>query len=132
MPRDAAQFFRRPEGVTPPAPPGDSSDEAAVVAAAEVPGTEPIPAVRTVVAADAERRAFRPGISTSGGRIGGGRPKWRWRRETPRPVLPGAPRGSGAPAATVESRSRMLSKLRRELEIWQWRRAVSHKGPDTK
>jgi len=50
----------------------------------------------------------------------------RWRRETPRPALPDAAvGGSGVPAATVECRRPMLSRLRRELEIWQWRRAAS-------
>jgi hypothetical protein len=59
----------------------------------------------------------------------------RWRRETPRPALPHASvGGSGVPAATVECRSPMLSRLRRELEIWQWRRAASSgnsRGPRT-
>ena len=59
----------------------------------------------------------------------------RWRRETPRPALPhAAVGGSGVPAATVECRSPMLSRLRRELEIWQWRRAASSgnsRGPRT-
>jgi hypothetical protein len=59
----------------------------------------------------------------------------RWRHGTPRPALPhAAVGGSGVPAATVECRSPMLSRLRRELEIWQWRRAASSgnsRGPRT-
>ena len=44
--------------------------------------------------------------------------------ETPRPALPVAALASGVPAATVESRGRILRRFKRELEIWQWRRST--------
>jgi len=117
---DAAHFFRPPSvGPSPDA----SSGKTAEVSEVRVP----------VPAPDIVSRVSRSGVSTSRSPIVA-RPKWpslstvtsRWRRETPRPALPDAAvGGSGVPAATVECRRPMLSRLRRELEIWQWRRAAS-------
>jgi hypothetical protein len=46
-------------------------------------------------------------------------------RRAGRPLVPSSPMRSVARPATTAPRSRMFSKLRRELEIWQWRRAVA-------
>ena len=117
----AAHFFRPPSVVPSP---DASSGKTAEVSEVRVPVPAPIPIVS---------RMSRSGVSTSRSPIVA-RPKWpslstvtsRWRRETPRPALPDAAvGGSGVPAATVECRRPMLSRLRRELEIWQWRRAAS-------
>ena len=125
---DSAHFFRRPSVATSPS--------ASSCAAAEVFEA------RVAVSADTDipSRMSRARVSTSRSPIVA-RPKWRslstvtsrWRRETPRPVLPDASVGSGGRAATVESRSRMLSRLKRELKIWQWRRtAISGSARDTR
>lgn len=45
-------------------------------------------------------------------------------RETPRSASPDAAVGSGVPVTSGEGRSRVLKRLRREFEIWQWRRAA--------
>ena len=115
---DAAHFFRPPSVV--PSPEASSGKTAEV---SEVRVPEP----------DIVSRVSRSGVSTSRSPIVA-RPTWRslstvtsrWRRETPRPGLPDAAvGGSAVPAATVECRSPMLNRLKRELEIWQWRRAAS-------
>ncbi len=123
---DATHFFRPPSVV--PSPDAASGKRAEVSEASREP--------------DIVSRVSRSGVSTSRSPIVA-RPKWpslstvtsRWRRETPRPALPDtAAGGSGVPAATVECRKPMLSRLRRELEIWQWRRAASSensRGPRT-
>ena len=123
---DATHFFRPPSVV--PSPAAASGKRAEVSEASREP--------------DIVSRVSRSGVSTSRSPIVA-RPKWpslstvtsRWRRETPRPALPDtAAGGSGVPAATVECRKPMLSRLRRELEIWQWRRAASSensRGPRT-
>ncbi|PYN44872.1 MAG: hypothetical protein DMD95_09545 [Candidatus Rokuibacteriota bacterium] len=123
---DATHFFRPPSVV--PSPDAASGKRAEVSEASREP--------------DVVSRVSRSGVSTSRSPIVA-RPKWpslstvtsRWRRETPRPALPDAAvGGSGGPAATVECRKPMLSRLRRELEIWQWRRAASSensRGPRT-
>ena len=107
MPGTAAHFFRQPVPVAAPVPDGGTlvSDD----------GDVPSPASRSRVP------TFR--------RLIDARPKWsslstsRRRREPPPPPLPAvAPRAS-APAPPVEPRRRMFSRLRRELELWQWRRA---------
>jgi hypothetical protein len=134
---DSAHFFRRPSIVTSPSA---SSCAAAEVVEARVAVSAPSPDVRTAVSEDTDipSRMSRARVSTSRSPIVA-RPKWRslstvtsrWRRETPRPVLPDASVGSGGRAATVESRSRMLSRLKRELKIWQWRRtAISDSARD--
>ena len=122
----ATYFFRPPSVV--PSPDAASGKRAEVSEASREP--------------DVVSRVSRSGVSTSRSPIVA-RPKWpslstvtsRWRRETPRPALPDAAvGGSGGPAATVECRKPMLSRLRRELEIWQWRRAASSensRGPRT-
>ena len=138
---DAAHFFRPPSVVPSP---DASSGKTAEGSEVRVPVPAPIPEVRTVASRELDivSRMSRSGGSTSRSPIVA-RPKWpslstvtsRWRRETPRPALPDAAvRGSGVPAATVECRSPMLSRFRRELEIWQWRRAASSgnsRGPRT-
>ncbi len=123
---DATHFFRPPSVV--PSPDAASGKRAEVSEASREP--------------DVVSRVSRSGVSTSRSPIVA-RPKWpslstvtsRWRRETPRPALPDAAvGGSGGPAATAECRKPMLSRLRRELEIWQWRRAASSensRGPRT-
>ena len=83
--------------------------------------------------------APRSGVSASW-RLIVGRPKWpslvtvtlRWRRETPRPALPDTAAGSGAEEATGERRSGtllpiVLMKLRRDFELWQWRRTYKRR-----
>ena len=123
---DATHFFRPPSVV--PSADAASGKRAEVSEASREP--------------DVVSRVSRSGVSTSRSPIVA-RPKWpslstvtsRWRRETPRPALPDAAvGGSGGPAATVECRKPMLSRLRRELEIWLWRRAASSensRGPRT-
>lgn len=128
---DTAHFFRRPAAVTSPSA---SSRAAAEVVEARVAVSAPSPDARNAVGEDTNipRRTSRSGASTSRRPVVA-RPKWpglstvtsRWRRETPRPALPDAAGGTGVPAATVETRRPMLSRLKRELEIWQWRRAAS-------
>ena len=125
--RDTTQFFRRAEGA----------------GSADASSAEPVAALAAGVGGDVtmDGAASGPDDSTSDRRIGA-TPKWRPpstvtsrpRSEPPRPVLRTASVGPRARAATV-SRGRMLSKLKRELEIWQWRRAVNSgkdKNADTR
>ena len=128
---DAAHFFRRPAVVTSPRV---SNGVAAEVVEARVAVAAPGPDVRSAVSEDTDipTHTSRAGAWTSRRSIVA-RPRWpslstvgsRWRRATPRPALPDAAGDSGGPVATVESRSRMLKRLKRELEIWQWRRSAS-------
>lgn len=118
-----AHVLRRPAVVTSPGPPGSEAElmEAGVSVAV------PKPPVGAGVDGDADiaSHASHSAVSKPGRPIGG-TPKWpslstvtsRWRREASRPAL------THVPAASGESRSRMLSRLRRELVIWQWRRAA--------
>jgi hypothetical protein len=48
----------------------------------------------------------------------------RWRHGSPRPVFAEASVTSGARTPALESRGRVLRRLRRELAIWQWRRSA--------
>jgi hypothetical protein len=83
-------------------PARDAGDAAAPAAAPVVAPAEPLAAPRPIVSRGPEmRRAIRPTIPGS------------------------ALRGSMARSAAPPPRGRMLSKLRRELQIWQWRRAVA-------
>jgi len=56
------------------------------------------------------------------------------RRETPRPALPDTAAGSGVQEATGERSSgtlllTVLMKLRRDVELWQWRRTYERRHP---
>jgi len=112
-PREAAaQFFRRPESATAATSSAASADEAALVTEPAESLTEPIPVVSR--SADAVRPAVRSRAPSFEGRSGAGQPKRRWRREAPAMSPTMAP-----------PRNRVFSRLRRELVIWQWRRAVT-------
>src|SRR6266513_922348 len=57
-----------------------------------------------------------------------------WRRETPPPALPDTTTGSGVEEAAGERSSRtllstVLRKLRRDVELWQWRRTYGRRHP---
>lgn len=109
-------------------------------ALAAIGGAEPVAAgVGGDVSSDGS--ASGPGDSAADGRIGA-TPTWRPRAtltsrprsEPARLVLRTASVGPRARTATA-SRGRMLSRLKRELEIWQWRRAVNSgkdKNADTR
>jgi len=58
----------------------------------------------------------------------------RWRRERARPASPDAAAGSGVQEAMGERSSRtrlsiVLRKLRRDVELWQWRRTYGRRHP---
>ena len=129
-PGDATHFFRRRETVPSSSVP---RSEPAELLAAGLAVAAPVSAVGTVDSADAEveRQAPHSGVSKSWS-LSVPRPRWPSRltvaprrpRDVPQPAAPSAPRKSVLPATTVETRRPMLSRLRRLLEIWQWRRAA--------
>ena len=124
---DATHFFRRPSAAS-------SSFEPTELLAAGMAVVAPASAVSTLVSGDTDDESPAPhsGVSRSWSLIVG-RPRWpsrltvtrRRQRQTPRPAVSSAPRAAGAPAAIVEAKRPMLGRLRRELQIWYWRRAAS-------
>jgi hypothetical protein len=107
---DAATFFR------PPAPSPAASSGAAVAAV----GAHHAASAATLV------------VGTAASDEADTKPRWtslsavtsRWRRQPRRPAFAGAAVGSGRHARAVDSRGRVLRRLKRELAIWQWRRSA--------